>query len=98
MPRCEAPSISMTSRDEPVVISWHELQLLQVSLCGDRFLQFKALAKIRASVVLPVPCEPQKRYACAILPLLRAFLSVWTMGSCPNTSINVWGRYFLAKT
>ena len=43
-----------------------------------KFSQLIALAKIFATVVLPVPLGPAKRYAWAILPVLIAFFKVDT--------------------
>ncbi len=57
----EAPSISNTSNEVPAVISRHDEQVLHGSQSADSALQFSALAKMRASVVFPVPRGPEKR-------------------------------------
>ena len=64
--------------------------------CG--FSQFIALAKILASVVLPTPRGPTKRYAWAVLFWMMAFFSVRTTCCCPTTSLKFCGRHFLAMT
>ncbi len=62
IPRCDAASISITSRELPFEIETHELQTPQGSAVGPRS-QFTPLARIRASDVFPVPRGPAKRYA-----------------------------------
>src|SRR5258708_322287 len=92
IPRLEAASISITLNELPAVISRHCWQVLH----GSPFtglLQLMVLANRRAVLVLPVPRGPVKRYACARLPLLRAFLSVRIIGSCPTRSPNVFERH-----
>ena len=56
-------------------------------------MQFRALARMRAQVVLAVPRVPQNRYPDAMRPSVIAFFSVRVMWSCPTTSSKVWGRY-----
>ena len=59
-PRLEAASSSTTSRDRPSAISVHDAQTPQGS--PSRVLtQFRALAKMRAVEVLPVPRGPLNR-------------------------------------
>ena len=60
MPRCEAASISITSSDVPFAIVTHGLQTLSGVGVGP-CTQFRPLARIRASEVLPVPRGPAKR-------------------------------------
>ena len=60
MPRFDAPSISSTSIELPLVISsqcLHWLHGVAVGPCS----QFNALARIRAAVVLPTPRTPVNR-------------------------------------
>ena len=66
IPLLLAPSISITSRGVPSAICVHEEQTPQGLSVGP-FSQFKALAIILASDVLPTPCAPENKYACAIL-------------------------------
>ena len=56
--------------------------------------QFRALARMRAIDVLPVPRGPAKRYACRTWSCSIAFGSVRTTASCPTTSSKPCGRYF----
>lgn len=96
-PLLEAPSISRTSSDLPSAIS------MQMSSSGSKSMlgpleQLSAFAMIRAVDVLPVPRGPTKRYACARRSCSMAFLRVLMTWSCPRTSWNVLGRYFLANT
>jgi len=60
-------SISTTFNEVPAAICLqlgHSPQGLPSTGCS----QFTALARIFATVVLPVPRVPQNRYACPILP------------------------------
>ena len=75
MPRFDAPSISKTSKQLPLVISAQTLHWLQGVAVGP-FSQFSALARMRAAVVLPTPRTPVKRYAWAIRLVRMAFCSV----------------------
>ncbi|OQC28024.1 MAG: hypothetical protein BWX70_02002 [Verrucomicrobia bacterium ADurb.Bin070] len=59
-PLFEAPSISSTSSALPAAISRHMLQALHGAVVGP-FSQSSALAKIRASEVLPMPRGPTNR-------------------------------------
>ena len=80
MPRLEAPSISSTSREEPWVISRQLSQVL--SGCGvGPSTQLRALARMRATEVLPTPRGPLNRKAWATRPCARAFCRVRVMGS-----------------
>ena len=97
MPLFEAPSISIISSEFVLVISLHEIHLLQGVGVGP-FSQFRAFARILAVVVLPIPLGPQKRYAWATLSCFIAFLRVVVICSWPITSSNVCGRHFLAST
>ncbi len=60
MPRCEAASISTTSSEQPAAIAWQTWQVLSGVIVGP-WTQFRLLARIRASEVLPVPRGPAKR-------------------------------------
>ena len=85
IPRCEAASISITSSEVPSAIARHAWQVLSgvgVGPCS----QFSALARMRASEVLPVPRGPANRYAWRICPCEIAFCSVRTTASWPTTS------------
>ena len=60
IPRCEAASISITSSEVPFAIAtqaWQVLSGVGVGPCA----QLSALARMRASEVLPVPRGPAKR-------------------------------------
>ena len=92
MPRFDAASISMTSSAEPSRIETHASHVSQGSALGPRFVQLIALARIRASDVLPVPRGPVNRSACATLPVATALRSVATTASCPTISLKVWAR------
>ena len=59
MPRLEAPSIFLEIYAGPPVISRQDRQALQGSAAGP-LSQLRALAMIRAKVVLPVPRTPLK--------------------------------------
>ena len=59
---------------------------------------WRSLAKMRASVVLPVPRGPVSRIACGMRPeriALRSGVVTWVW---PVTSSKVSGRHFLART
>ena len=56
----EAPSISMTSGEEPFPISTHEEQVPQGLAVGPDS-QFRDRARIRAVEVFPVPRGPENR-------------------------------------
>ena len=97
-----AASTSITSRKIPLLIDMHGEHLSQMSKDGSFLFpsstQFNALAIIRAVVVLPTPLIPVNKKACANLPLLRAFLKVFTRLSCPISSLKLLGLYLRAKT
>src|SRR5438445_10110470 len=97
MPRLLAPSISRTSSERLEAISAQEEQLLQGRGVGP-FSQLSALARRRATVVLPTPLKPEKRYAWWMRFCATAFWRVVTIGAWPTTSSNVWGRYLRART
>lgn len=65
---------------------------------GFGLRQFIVLANILAQVVFPTPRGPQKRYACASLPVCMAFLSVVVSAFCPATVSKDTGRYLRAET
>ena len=71
---------------------------LQASPSAVGCSQLMVLAKMRAQVVLPTPRGPQKRKACASLPVAIAFFRVVVSVLCPTTLLKVVGRYFLAET
>ena len=54
-----------------------------------RFSQLTALAKSRASVVLPTPRGPVNKRAWGSRPLRRALSNVWLTCCCPMRSTNV---------
>jgi hypothetical protein len=56
------------------------------------FVQFTAFAMRRAMVVLPIPRDPARRYACATCPAPIAFFSVRVTCSCPTMAAKVCGR------
>src|SRR5882672_2428569 len=60
--------------------------------------QLRAIARMRAIVVFPMPRCPLKMYPWAIRPCSMAFLSVRVTWSCPITSENFCGRYLRART
>ena len=91
MPRCEAASISITSSEVPFEIETQAWQTLSRLGVGPA-LAVDALARIRASEVLPVPRGPANRYACRTRLPSIAFVSVRTTASWPTTSEKVWGR------
>src|SRR5574341_87287 len=93
----DAPSISRTSREDPLRISLHDVHSLHGSVAGP-FPQFRALERILATEVFPTPLGPVKRNAWEILPRERAFFSVEVTCSWPTTSSKVRGLYFSAKT
>ena len=74
-PVCVAASISSTSMSRPSAISTHASQTPHGSAVGP-FTQLSARASMRAVVVLPQPRGPANTKACAMRPLLSAFLSV----------------------
>ena len=97
-PRFEAASISTTSRAVwPPQIRVQLSQMPHGSPSSLRSAQFKAIARTRASVVLPTPRGPQNKYAWPTCPLDTARRSVSETCSCVTTSANDFGRYFLAK-
>src|SRR5450631_1511109 len=96
-PLLEAPSISKTSVEVPLVISMQSGQTLQGSWTTPSS-QLRVLARMRAVLVLPTPRAPVNRKACATRPESMAFCRVRLTCSCPVSSENDWGRYFLART
>ena len=61
IPRFDAASISIKSIADPSLIDVHDSQELHGSELSIRSLQFRALAKILAIEVLPMPLVPVKR-------------------------------------
>ena len=60
--------------------------------------QLRALARMRAVVVLPTPRAPESRNAWPIRPVAIAFLSVRVTVAWPTTSSKVRGRDLRART
>ena len=99
MPRWEAASISMTSRDSAAAM---RTQLSQTphgwwwapcsGAAGSGPLQLRALARMRAMLVLPVPRGPANTYPWATVFSVMALVSVRATWSWPTTSANVCGR------
>ena len=59
MPRLEAASISITSTAPPAVIS-RQLAHTPQGVAVGPLMQFRQRARMRATVVLPVPRWPEK--------------------------------------
>jgi hypothetical protein len=57
----------------------------------------RALAKILAVDVLPLPLSPENRYACERRSPSSARDKVWETASCPIKSSNVDGLYLRAR-
>src|SRR3989454_237335 len=91
MPRFDAASISTRSIARPSRIDAHDGQLSHGSPSW-RFVQLTALARMRASEVLPVPRGPTNRIACATRLVRTALRSVSTTASWPTTWANVCAR------
>jgi len=60
--------------------------------------QFRHLARIRASVVLPTPRVPVKRYAWCSRCSVSAWRSAFTTCSCPTKLAKSRGRHLRART
>ena len=82
----------MTSIDVPLAIAVHAWQVPSGFGVGP-WAQLSALARMRASDVLPVPRGPAKRYAWRTLSASIALRSVRTTASWPTTSSKSCGRY-----
>src|SRR5262245_49313584 len=93
----DAASISSTSRARPSLISVHAVHLLHGFAVGP-VAQLSPLARMRATVVFPVPRTPAKTYAWAIRPPSSAFLSVLATCGWPTSSSSVRGRHVRAST
>src|SRR5437016_565668 len=77
----------------------HESHLPQGSDVGSLLLrQLRALAKMRAVDVFPVPRVPQKRNAWATRPESIAFFNVCATWSWPTSSSKSAERYLRART
>src|SRR2546423_8094571 len=97
-PRLDAASISTTSRlDDPLQMRWHEMHSPHGSPSSRLFSQLSAIARTRASVVLPTPRGPQSRYPCATRPLAMAPRSVFDTCDWTATSAKLFGRYLRAS-
>ena len=82
MPRFEAPSISITSKELPSRISTQFSQVPQGASVGPGALrQLSAFARMRAMVVFPTPRGPANRYAWETRPFLMLLDSVFEMWS-----------------
>ena len=60
--------------------------------------QLRAMARMRAMVVLPMPRWPLKMYPWAMRSWASALARVTVTWSWPTTSAKRWGRYFRART
>src|SRR5215831_4452666 len=87
----------MTSVDRPPAISWQKSQTPHGSAVGP-FSQHRALARMRAALVLPTPRAPVNRKAWCTRFCSMAFTSVRAMCSWPTSSENRCGRYLRART
>src|SRR5262245_21708496 len=100
-PRFDAASISTTSRlAAPLQMRRHDAHSPHGSPSRERSprrSQLSAIASTRASVVLPTPRGPQRRYPCATLPRAIAPFSVVETCDCTATSANRLGRYLRAR-
>ena len=76
-------------------IALQVLHSLQGSPLGWGFSQLIDLASILAIDVLPVPAVPENRYPVGTLFSIIAICKDFTIVSCPTTSANVLGLYFL---
>jgi hypothetical protein len=84
-----------------VVVSLNRLQesqTPQASPSGVGFSQLMVFARIRAQVVFPTPLGPQNKKLWAKWSFKTALRNVEVMDSCPTTSLNFCGLYFLAET
>ena len=97
MPVFDAASISTTSIALPAVTSRQNRHSLQGSGAGPRS-QTRALARMRAVVVLPTPRPPVSKKAWGTRFSRIAFWSGRVTCSWPTTSANSCGRHFRAKT
>ena len=93
----DAPSISITSTEEPFAISLQESHTPHGWALMPCW-QFSDFARRRAELVLPTPLGPENRYAWAILFSLIAFSSVDTTKSWPTRRSKSWGRFLVAVT
>jgi hypothetical protein len=93
----DAPSISRTSMSLPAAMDRQMSQVRHGDAVGP-VSQLRALARIRAIVVLPTPRTPVKRKACATRSCSMAFERVRVTASWPTRSAKVCGRYFRART
>ena len=83
----------------PAAISVQESHRPHGSAVGPSpFAQLRALARMRAVVVLPTPRAPENRKAWPMRPVESAFFSVRVTVDWPTTSSNVRGRHFRART
>src|SRR6478672_3854967 len=74
-----------------------EVHSPQGSPSSRLFSQLSAIARTRASVVLPTPRGPQRRYPCATRPRAIAPRSVLDTCDWTATSENLRGRYLRAR-
>ncbi len=95
MPRLEAASISTTSIALPRRMAWQCGQVPSGSAVAlpCPASQLRAMARILAVEVLPVPRGPVKRYAWLTRSFLMALTSVRATWSCPMMSSKRAGRY-----
>src|SRR3972149_2398877 len=93
----EAASTSRQSRERPAAISAHGWQVPQGVGVGP-WAQLRALARMRAVVVLPTPRGPAKRKAWATRSVAMAFLRVSVTFRWPTTWSKTCGRHRRAMT
>ena len=92
-----AASISCTSVERPAAISSQKAQVPQGVSVGP-FSQFSERAKMRASVVLPVPRGPVSRSAWGTRSVRIALRSAVVTWFWPTTSSKACGRHLRAMT
>ena len=92
-----AASISCTSVEVPFWIA-RTASSSGAGVSVGPFSALRQLAKMRASVVLPVPRGPVSRIACGMRPERIALRSGVVTCVCPVTSSKVRGRHLRAST
>ena len=92
-----AASTSSMSTKRPESISVHARHFPQ-GRDETPVSQLIDLARMRASVVLPTPRVPVKRYAWCRRPVSSALASAVTTCGCPTIWSNALGRHLRART